>query len=897
MSQASKLDGFLIPPGAAVTSLTGDSGGLILPSALNNIDIKGSGCITVVGLGAANKLTITPSVTIPTTFTTTTGNAIPALNTIKILGDANIATSGATDTVSLALATSVTGLTSVKSKTFNTDVATAALNINATTIAGQGSDTDISITLTPKGAGNVILSSAYGASHGATSKVALIDSTGVIAAIAGTTGQALLGGASPAFSTTSYPLTTVKGSLLVATDTNVIGQLASTGLAGQHLTSGGAATVPAWSTTTYADTIAKGALVVATDANQIGSLASTGTAGNLLVSGGAATVPSWTSCTYPTDVAQGDLLYGSAIHVVSALTKDTTATRYLSNTGTNNNPAWAQVDMSNGITGITPVGNGGTGANTLTAYGVLYGNTTSAIGATAAATNGQVLQGVTSGAPTFSTTSYPSTTAKGDVLIASADNVIGVVSGATTAGYVLMANGALTAPTFQALPAAGVISLTGDTGSALTGALKVKGGTNISTAAAGTDITVNISGQVGVGNGGTGASTLTANGVLYGNTTSAIGATAEGGTGMVLIGTTSAAPSFSASPTVTTMYATTFDTNVAAAKLTIAGTTLTATGSNTDVGMTITPKGSGSLTLSTGDLSISSGNLSLIATSSTVGQIKINGVNFAHTYGNSGNIFIGEGSGNFSLNSTYSYGNVCLGYNTGHSLTGSSGTQGGKNTFIGQSAGSACTTGTENVFVGLLSGNSATDATQLTCIGYNSGGSYSSGETSNICIGWGVDGTSGESHVLRIGAGTGTTAGKIDKTVISGITGKTATSGAAVYVNSSNVLGTSTSNRDSKEEIADMGTDSSVIYQLRPRTFKFKADNPKRKQFGMIAEEVEEFFPEMVLYDQDGKPWNLAYQFLAPMLVNEIQKLKTTIDAQATTIAALTARIEALENK
>ncbi len=58
---------------------------------------------------------------------------------------------------------------------------------------------------------------------------------------------------------------------------------------------------------------------------------------------------------------------------------------------------------------------------------------------------------------------------------------------------------------------------------------------------------------VTVSNGGTGAITLTSNGVLVGNTTSAITATAEGATGTVLIGTTGADPSFSASPPVTSI--------------------------------------------------------------------------------------------------------------------------------------------------------------------------------------------------------------------------------------------------------------------------------------------------------------------------------------------------------
>lgn len=59
---------------------------------------------------------------------------------------------------------------------------------------------------------------------------------------------------------------------------------------------------------------------------------------------------------------QGDLIYASGASIYSRLAKNTTASRYLSNSGTSNNPAWAQVDLTNGVTGTLPVGNGGTGS-------------------------------------------------------------------------------------------------------------------------------------------------------------------------------------------------------------------------------------------------------------------------------------------------------------------------------------------------------------------------------------------------------------------------------------------------------------------------------------------------------------------------------------------------------
>lgn len=78
-----------------------------------------------------------------------------------------------------------------------------------------------------------------------------------------------------------------------------------------------------------------------------------------------------------TALAQGDIIYGADISNYARLGKNTTATRYLSNTGTNNNPAWAQVDLTNGVTGVLPVANGGTngllpqanGGTNATSYG------------------------------------------------------------------------------------------------------------------------------------------------------------------------------------------------------------------------------------------------------------------------------------------------------------------------------------------------------------------------------------------------------------------------------------------------------------------------------------------------------------------------------------------------
>jgi len=100
--------------------------------------------------------------------------------------------------------------------------------------------------------------------------------------------------------------------------------------------------------------------------------------------------------------SQGDVLFASGSNTPARLAKSTTTTQYLANTGTNNNPAWNEVALATGVSGTLPVGNGGTGATTFTANGILVGNSTSAVAVTATmATKGHLMIGDGSGVPTM----------------------------------------------------------------------------------------------------------------------------------------------------------------------------------------------------------------------------------------------------------------------------------------------------------------------------------------------------------------------------------------------------------------------------------------------------------------------------------------------------------------
>jgi hypothetical protein len=148
-------------------------------------------------------------------------------------------------------------------------------------------------------------------------------------------------------------------------------------------------------------------------------------------------------------------------------------------------------------------------------------------------------------------------------------------------------------------------------------------------------------------------------------------------------------------------------------------------------------------------------------------------------------------------------------------------------------------------------------------------------------------GVAAEANTIRIGATL-----TQNRTFIMGIRGITTGTADAipVVVDSNGQLGTVSSSRRVKDDIADMGNASSTLMKLRPVTFHYKSDkNPKGRtlQYGLVAEEVDRVAPGLVARSADGKVETVYYQFLAPMLLNEVQKQQRTIAAQTARIATL----------
>jgi Skp family chaperone for outer membrane proteins len=75
-------------------------------------------------------------------------------------------------------------------------------------------------------------------------------------------------------------------------------------------------------------------------------------------------------------------------------------------------------------------------------------------------------------------------------------------------------------------------------------------------------------------------------------------------------------------------------------------------------------------------------------------------------------------------------------------------------------------------------------------------------------------------------------------------------------------------------------------------TFHYKSDHTKTPQFGLIAEEVAEVNPDLVVRDKEGKPYSVRYEAVKAMLVNEFLKEHRTVQEQQKEIDALKAELK-----
>jgi hypothetical protein len=225
-------------------------------------------------------------------------------------------------------------------------------------------------------------------------------------------------------------------------------------------------------------------------------------------------------------------------------------------------------------------------------------------------------------------------------------------------------------------------------------------------------------------------------------------------------------------------------------------------------------------------------------------------------------------------------------------------TTGDSNTAVGVGALGDNATGRENTAVGIEALANCVNGTFNIALGDTAGDELRSGDN-NIYIG--NSGAATESHTIRIGDPIDT-----ERTFIAGISGvNEGGTISAVYINTGGQLGKQPppSSRRFKKEIKPMDKVSEAILALKPVTFQYKSDNKNVPQFGLIAEDVAEVNPDLVMRDDTGEIYSVRYEQVNAMLLNEFLKehqkvedlrknFQATVSRQQKQIEALTAGLQ-----
>jgi Chaperone of endosialidase len=213
-------------------------------------------------------------------------------------------------------------------------------------------------------------------------------------------------------------------------------------------------------------------------------------------------------------------------------------------------------------------------------------------------------------------------------------------------------------------------------------------------------------------------------------------------------------------------------------------------------------------------------------------------------------------------------------------------TTGSDNTANGDFALFSNTTGNSNTTSGYHALASNTTGSGNIGLGFNAGNNIMAG-SNNIEIGG--SGSSDESNTIRIG-----TQGAQTATFVAGIFGRMVNSSSVpVFVDNTGKLGVTVSSARYKRDIRDMGAASSGLMKLRPVVFRYRNDPNGQQQYGLIAEEVARVYPELVDYDNDGKPLMVRYLELNAMLLNEVQKQANQLQTQANQLQTETNQLQA----
>ena len=264
---------------------------------------------------------------------------------------------------------------------------------------------------------------------------------------------------------------------------------------------------------------------------------------------------------------------------------------------------------------------------------------------------------------------------------------------------------------------------------------------------------------------------------------------------------------------------------------------------------------------------------------------------WANTSG-SANTATGRGAlfANTTANANVATGFLSMHLNTvGYSNTASgnrslySNIDGYNNTVSGFQALSANIDGHDNTVIGTWARANATSGSGNLILGAFAGINDNGLGSNNIIVAH--TGVLNDNDTTRIGE-------LQTRAFIAGVQGVTTgiNDAVGVVIDSNGQLGTVSSSRRYKEDINDMGSSSNRLLQLHPVTFRYKDSYKNGEQpldYGLIAEEVAEVFPELVVFNDENQPETVKYRLLSSLLLNELQKQHARLGGQIAEISEL----------
>jgi hypothetical protein len=221
---------------------------------------------------------------------------------------------------------------------------------------------------------------------------------------------------------------------------------------------------------------------------------------------------------------------------------------------------------------------------------------------------------------------------------------------------------------------------------------------------------------------------------------------------------------------------------------------------------------------------------------------------------------------------------------TGNGVSGTDNTSIGFHALLLNTASSNTAVGS-----GALSANTAGD--NNIAIGVNAGINLTAGEANDILLG--SRGQVGDSGTIRIGDPN-----VHQQVYLAGVNGPDPDATSYVAVNPDNGrLSVYSSSRRYKEDIQDIQISTEEFMRLRPVQFRYKKPSEsggKPIQYGLVAEEAEEVLPQLVVHNKLGQPETIAYQFLPPILMRQVQEQQRQLEVQAAQIETLRAELRSI---